>query len=486
MSRRILFLGILVGVFSSAAQVEFSTPFSDGMVLQRDTTVPIWGTASAGEKVTVSFAGQEVSSVADVEGKWRVDLSPLGPSKTGRRLTASGSDSGSVLEDVLVGEVWIVSGQSNCELPLVGKTPHFSDRQGLLVAGMTYRPDIRFVQASGDDGNVLPRREMRTRASWKPFVPENLRTAPSFSAIGVYFALDIHAAIDMPIGLIGIYSGGSNIEAWIPREGFCGVDDAGPGRTCARPPSVLWNALVAPWCPMALRGFLWYQGCANSNRKAEADDWYRRMMHALYDSWSKAFENPDLKLYFAELAPYVNWWDIQTCQAKFAAEEKNADMVTTCDVGNVHDIHPNEKGTVGKRLAALALRYDYGFTNLVADAPVPLRCVAKGRLVELDCLHAGSWWIYHDDWGVDVPFELADADGRWKPARLVNTVNGCTNAVPWKTKGVVDGGGTLVLSADGVEDPVKIRYLYQRPWTGFLYSADSGLPLGPFEAPVEH
>lgn len=498
-------------VFEMGASVEFSTPFGDGMVLQRGRPVPVWGKAFPGDEVAVRFAEQEKTATADAEGRWRVNLDPMPASTEGRTLAVEcikGRNEGSsqIVSDVLVGEVWIVSGQSNCELPLVGRNPHFSERQGILIANMTHRPLVRFAKTE-TAWSAEPRHELRKRAEWRKCIPENLRLPYAFSAMGICFALDVFAETGVPIGLVGAYLGSTNIEPWIPRAGFDGVPGAewcrdwqtlplgsdrkkltvtGHVTTLNRQPSVLWNEMVAPWAPMAVRGVLWYQGCSNSSRgKSDGSgDWYRRMMHALYDSWSRAFENPGMRLYFAQLAPFDDWWDIQTCQSEFAAEEPNAAMVTTCDIGNAHDVHPNEKATIGKRLAALALRHDYGFDDLVADAPVLRRCVADGETVRLDFSDASGWWLYNANWSVDVPFEIADESGVWHKARLVNTVNGLTNSVPWKTKGAIDGGGTLVLAAEGVLAPVAVRHLRRRPWMGFLYSTDSGLPLGPFEAKV--
>ena len=507
-------LSLLLGL-SVRASVQFATPFGDGMVLQRERPVPVWGTAEKGATVEVRFAGQVKKTVAGANGDWRVTLDPLPASKTGQPLVAAilpapnpttqQSDNQTILSDVLVGEVWLVSGQSNCEVPLVGDVPHFGDRNGILVANMTHRPFIRFAYASTYAYSLQPRKELRKRAEWKAFTPKTLREGRNFSAMAVYFALDVQSEIDVPIGLVGVYWGGTRIEPWIPLEALKGVK--GSEWCLAEPavaqkdwrkdrfggrlnwpnsqPSVLWNDMIAPWCPMAARGVLWYQGCSNSARSGkDENDNYRLLMHALYDSWSKAFGNPSMKLYFVQLAPFANWWDVQLAQARFAAEEKNAALVTTCDIGNLHDIHPNEKGTIGKRLAALALKRDYGFTDLVADAPTVTWCAAEGDKVRMDFTDAHGWWLYNADWSIDVAFELSGADGVWKRARLVNTVNGYTNAVPWKTTGKIDGGGTLVVAAPGVAQPVRVRYLHERPWAGHLYSTDSGLPLGPFEAPV--
>ena len=157
--------------------------------------------------------------------------------------------------------------------------------------------------------------------------------------------------------------------------------------------------------------------------------------------------------------------------------------MTTADIGNGPDIHPNQKGTIGKRLAALALKHDYGFTDLVADAPTPAGiCSEEGRLA-LHFNNAKSWTYYDPAWGVDYGFEIAGADGVWKKAYLVNGNDGKTKVEPGKTKGIIEGRD-LLLAADGIEKPLKVRYLYEKPWIGGLF-ADSGLPLGPFEAEVK-
>lgn len=490
--------GAAVALMASAAwaEVKLASPFADGMVLQRDREVAVWGTADAGEKVKVSFAGNAVETTADEKGAWRVSLPKMSASKESRELVVNDLK----ISDVLVGEVWYCCGQSNTELPLVGKHPHFQDRQGHLVAQMTRKPLVRYAYAANYRWSAEPKSAADYPVAWKTFTPENLGTLPSFSAMGVYFALELHAALDIPVGIVGSYWGGTNIDAWTPRCGYDGKEalkdvadwpvatpkdwkdemKKGPVSAGNQQPTVLWNEMVEPWCPMTMRGFIWYQGCHNAG---EAER-YCDKMHALYDGWSKKFENADLKLYFVQLAPYSqSWWRIQLAQAKFAAEEKNAALVTTVDIGNGDDIHPNEKGTIGKRLAALALKHDYGFTDLVADVPT-LRgiCSEEGRLV-LSFNDAKSWYVYHPAWGADYGFEIAGTDGAWKKAYIVNANKGAKKTIPWHTNGSCTGRD-LVLAADGVEKPMKVRYLYNKPWVGTIY-ADSGLPLGPFEAEVK-
>jgi len=480
----------------ASAAVKFATPFADGMVLQREAKTAVWGTAGAGEKVSVSFAGQTLETTAGADGRWLVRLAPMPASKEGRVLRANDAE----VRDVLVGEVWFCCGQSNTELPLVGGNPHFSDREGRLVAGITRLPCVRFAYASNYRWSPVPRETAQYPVQWKKFTPENLGAAPSFSAMGVHFAISLYAALDVPVGIVGSYWGGTNIDAWTPREGYEGAPESlrytfdypvvaddkwtdackkGPIGAPNQQPTVLWNEMVAPWCPMTMKGFVWYQGCHNSGEA----QFYCDKMHALYNGWSKKFENPGLKLYFVQLAPFSRtWWDIQLAQARFAAEEKNAGMVVSVDVGNGWDIHPADKGPLGRRLAALALNRDYGFDRLVADSPVFREARADGESLVLSFDHADGWYVYNADWGVDVPFELAGEDGVYRPAHLVNANKGENKTVAWHTTGVVHGRN-LILKADGVREPRKVRYLYNEPWTGNVFSA-AGLPLGPFEASV--
>ncbi len=488
---------LLAAAVSCAAwgEVKLGTPFGDGMVLQREKKVCVWGTAEKGETVTVKFAGKSARAKADADGAWRVQLPPLKASKESRTLTVTGSKTKKpiALTDVLVGEVWYVSGQSNTEMPLVGERPHYQDRDGILAAHMTFRPFIRYAYASDYKTSVTPKKTAEYPVEWKKFSPETLGTKPSFSSMGVYFALELYAALDVPIGLVGSYWSGTTIDAWTPVEGYAGKDALAEPRDWKRlteaewnakkpqhpvfnvlqnQPSVLWNEMVESWCPFVFRGLIWYQGC---NNLKDGEEGYLAKLHAFYDGWSKKFENPQMKMYIVQLAPYKNaWFPVQKAQARFCAEEKNAAYVTTCDIGNPADIHPSDKRTVGKRLAALALKHDYGF-DFPADPPKLVSAKAEGKRVVLSFTDAEGWYVYDPAWKEPQGFEVAGADGAWRAAKLKNLSNA------WQ--GFIDGKN-LVLVADGVEKPVKARYLANPPGVGRVYSKTSGLPLGPFETDV--
>ncbi len=486
-----------------SATVRLGAPFVDGAVLQAGRPVPVWGVAAGGACVTVSFAGQEKMARADATGAWQVSLDAMEPSSEGRVLSAverGGGASRIVISDVLVGEVWVCSGQSNAECPLWGPDPRFRDGNGALYAMLTDMPDVRYVKTP----NVMaiePRRDVSVR--WTKMTAHEL-TDPKVakpSAMGFYFATLLASSLHVPVGLVDSTWGGTNIDAWTPRSGYEGKPELavecawpsmtrdawrqemakGPISAAVQQPSVLWNAMVAPYVPMAVRGVIWYQGCHNNGEALR----YGSKLHALYDGWSREFRNPDLRFRLVQLAPYkCSWFELQLQQAKFAAEEKNAEIAIANDVGNLTDIHPNDKRTVAARLVALTLRHDYGRTDVKSDSPTLASWrVADGAFV-LTFDHAESWFLYHDDKGdTSTGFEIAGADGVWHKARLENVdvpIHPKTGEPNFRG-GV--RGRELVVRAEDVAAPKALRYLYSHPWFGALKN-EVGLPLGAFRVDV--
>ena len=494
--------------------IELGAPFSDGMVLQRDMKVPVWGTAAPSARVTVSFAGQTAETTAGTNGVWRVDLKPLATSSVGRDLVVTESapsnqpteqsDHQAVLHDVLVGEVWLCAGQSNMDAPLWSGSMHYADAKGGLRGQMTRKPLVRYCK-SGQVASIRPLRQTKSRCVWRKFQPENLRAeGPCFSGVGFYFALELHNALGIPVGVVGAYWGGTTIRAWTPPEGMETVGETKPAakqqllegaafqkkvdEAKARgekylpqfhqQPSVIWNAQVFPFAPMAMRGFIWYQG--------ETDAWfghkYAPWLHALYNGWSKAFENPALKMRFAQLAPAGsgNLAPLMEGQEIFAHEEPNAKMAVISDRGAIHDWHPTDKETVGMRLAALALKYDYGWTEMKADAPTLKDWKLKDGKFVLSFDHAEGWLLYNEDWTNDNLFEVAGKDGVWKEAKLVNCGAKFDN---WMTYALIEHP-ELHLKSDAVAEPVAVRYMGQNRTSGVLYN-QATLPLGPFELKVK-
>ena len=496
------------------AKIELGVPFSDGMVLQRGMKVPVWGKVTPSklqQKIKVEFAGQvKTADIGAGHNTWRVDLDPMEASGEGRTLTVSIIAPGflfgtTVLErvevkDILVGEVWFASGQSNMECPIWGGNTRYRDMKGALMTTMTRLPLVRYVKCPRD-WHVEPRPHP---AKWCTFTPEFLQRfhradgarGVELSAVAFYYARELHLALGVPVGIVDASWGGTNIDAWTPRSGYEGCDASiqatadypvkadwkaetdkkGPISGNHQQPTVIYNGMVAAFAPMAMRGFIWYQGCHNDGES----DLYCAKLHALYEGWRRDFANPALKLYLVQLAPWFkNWLGICMAQTKFCAEEPNAALAVTADVGNFDDIHPNDKEIVAKRLVVHALKRDYGFSIPEDDSPV-LKSVsfADGKAT-LVFDHAKDWYVYAKDRSNAPAFELAGEDGAWQPAMIVNYRS--------KKDGGMDGnsyfidGPEIVLASDKVAAPVKVRYMGKNRTSGTLYN-EASLPLGPFEA----
>ncbi|MBO5906061.1 MAG: hypothetical protein J6Q84_06560 [Kiritimatiellae bacterium] len=471
------------------AKIEMGAPFSDYAVLQRNMKLPVWGKATVGNEITVDFAGQKSSTKVNAEGKWRVDLSPLEASAEGRKMTIQelASDGGVVdtfeVKDVLVGEVWFASGQSNMECPIWEPNPRYRDANGGMMINATFLNNVRYASIK-HKWSTEPEFQ---KTQWRRFIPSDLKSGRHFSAVGFYYAREIYLALGgVPVGIVSANWGGTNIDAWTPRSGYENSDPSikataeypvkknwtpkdakGPIGRAHQQPTVLWNGMVSAWAPFANRGFIWYQGCHN----AKEANLYCAKMHALYNGWSKEFENPNLKLYFVQLAPYkTNWMKLVAAQNKFAAEEKNAAIAVTADVGNFSDIHPNNKEIVAKRLALHALKNDYGFDISEVNSPVFKSVKFEGAKAIATFENVSFWYVYADNRSTQPAFELAGKDGKWYPAKLLNV-----NELG-QVKGV-----DLELKSDKVAEPVKIRYMGRNNTMGTIYNQVS-LPLCPFES----
>lgn len=508
---------IMVAAFAALAAspllaaIKLGCPFTDGVILQRDMNVPVWGSVTGDNlkdcKVKVEFAGQ--GKLADIgpDGKWKVKLDPMGASKESRKLVVSVLAGGTVREkaevdDVLVGEVWFASGQSNMETPIWGHGTRYRDMKGALMTTMTRLPYVRYAKSAHKWS--LDRRELT--AKWCRFTPENLQIhcrkacgykgwGTPLSAVAFYYARELYLALDVPIAIVDASWGGTNIDAWTPRSGYTGCDPKieatakfplkeykewddkkhrkGPVSSGHQQPTVLFNGMVADYAPMAMRGFIWYQGCHNSGEA----HLYCAKLHALYNGWSREFENPALKFYLVQLAPWQqNWLGICMAQTQFCGEQKNAALAVTADVGNFHDIHPNDKEIVAKRLAVHALKRDYGFAIPEDDSPVCKKAELKDGAAVVEFDNVTYWYIYADNYSRNLPFEIAGADGKWHPA-VVTNFRKAKNGKPTE---FIDGA-TLVLKSDKVAEPRKVRYMGKPRTAGTLYN-ETSLPLGPFEA----
>ena len=493
----LLAMSVAAAPGTEPVKFELGSPFSSGMVLQRGIPVNVWGFAPPLANVSVSFGGARVSCTADANGRWRVKLPKMEADASPRKLVATCGGKNIVVDDVLVGEVWLASGQSNMDCPLVGRNTRYRDRQGSLVAQMTHKPQVRYLRSTGG-WQRYPRERAAQPLVWRKFVPENLMSDHTCSAVAAYFALDLHSALSVPIGIVCAYVGGTNIDAWTPAEGTASMPELAdvsrwtyydnsnwptnfnkyPWRSPSQQPAVLWNGLVAPLAPYSCRGMIWYQGCHNF----PDGEWQRycSKMHALFNGWKLKFENEDFVIRFAQLA--TGFSTLCTMQAKFEREQPAAAMAVICDVANRDDIHPWEKETVGRRLAVHALRRDYGFADIRDNSPSVKEVVRDGTNLVVVCRDAKGLYLYNSDRSLRNNFEIAGPDGKWKRARIVNIVpsRGANGGVS-SNGGAITDPDRIVLCADGVDAPSRVRYFFTPPFYGSIYN-EVNLPLGPFES----
>jgi sialate O-acetylesterase len=486
---------------TALADVVPASLFTDHMVLQREKPVAVWGTADAGEKVIVTFAGQTKETVASDAGKWSVTLDALKMSKDGATLTITGKNT-VTLSDVLVGEVWLCSGQSNMEWRLA------IARDGEKEVAAANHPAIRLF-------NVSPKKKPATEpqssvdAKWEACTPES---AKNFSAVGYFFGRMLHEKLDgVPIGLINSSWGGMPAEAFTPvakldKPEFVPVmkqwekfiadnpeaikkweadraewqkqveaaKAAGkePPREPARPPGPnspqrpgnLWNGMIHPLVPYGIRGVIWYQGESNAPRAKE----YGVLLPTMIESWREAFGQGDFPFLVVQLANYIptqkpeemgRWAVLRESQRQTALKTKNVGMAVIIDIGEPKDIHPKNKQDVGARLARLALVDTYGLKDLVKQGPTPVD-VQYGSRVAIKFADVGTGMKVKGD--SLAGFEVAGEDGVYKPAEAK-----------------LDGDVVYVGSAE-VPAPVAVRYAWLDNPTATLFNSDD-LPATPFE-----
>ena len=436
------------------------------MVLQRNASVSIWGNADKGEKVVVKFAGQQKTTVADGEGKWMVKLDAMSATDKPRDLIISGNNT-IVLKNILVGEVWLCSGQSNMEYTMMkeSKFAHAKRSTGIdSVALKNERnPFIRLFLVKrdltkGDAANV--------NKGWNEAEDESLR---AFSAAGYFFAKKIYEELRIPIGMIGSSVSGSNIEPWMSGEVKNGnnpqtisIDESAPGK--------FYLGMVKPLAPFTLKGFLWYQGETNCFLK-EAPVYGFKFKH-LINSWRALWNDAAAPFYFVQIAPFdyskskgnkivlteTDLPDFRAAQASALSLPHTGMIVTTDLVDSTGDLHPTYKWEIGKRLALLALAHDYGKT-IEYSGPVLKAVRVKGNTAELSFDHVGAGMTSNKEpltW-----FEAAGSDGVYHPAEATIAQD------------------KVIVSSAAVSSLASVRFGWNEAAQPNLFNKD-GLPAVPF------
>jgi sialate O-acetylesterase len=483
----------------AADDLRLASVLSDHMVLQRDKPVAIWGWADPGESVTVSFAGQSKSAIAATDGKWSLRLDALTASAEPRTLLATGKDGRKVeVKDVLVGEVWLGSGQSNMAMTVAG-CYHFDEEKAAAKL-----PLIRHYRESSGPADQ-PQAE--GKGAWQACTPD---TVGGFSATLYFFGREIHREVGVPVGLINTSVGGTPIESWVAAE----VQSSDPetranydtrleayrkfdpaqapalhqrqlaiwkaasekARANGTPfvipppkdplamhklkggPAGLFNGKVVNLTPCTLRGMLWYQGEGNAGNPGL----YQKQLTQLVTSWRRLWQD-DVPFAWVQLpnftSPGEGWPRVREAMLKTLALPKTG-MAITIDLGDAKDIHPKNKQDVGKRLSYWALGTVYGKNVPAISGPLPAGVTVAGNTVTISFKHANGG-LQSITGGPLTGFQMAASDQQWHPAeaRIV--------------------GDTVRVSSSAVAQPVAVRYAW-KDWPEFSLANGAGLPASPF------
>lgn len=498
-------LALAVCSFTAQANVTLAPLFRDGAVLQQGKSVPVWGQADPGEKITVEFQGQKKEVTAGADGKWRINLDPLSVSATPTELIATGKNTVKV-SDVLVGEVWICSGQSN--MAWYVKNAKDFDQE----AAAANLPLIRHFKV---ELKPSEKPEDTLNGEWATCSPQ---TVGDFSATGYFFGRELYKTLNVPIGLINTSYGGTPVESWMSdaalkeNPAFASVfarwkqtlsdypnqlkiyeqraekwkadreaaqkagqpfatrpprKPDGPGSRMS--PSSLFNAMVHPLIPYGIRGVIWYQGEANAARFTE----YGALFQGMITQWRRDFAQDNVPFYFVQLAnlerkadPSSEQWAFQREAQASALKLPHTGMAVAVDIGEAGNIHPKNKQEVGRRLALIALALTYEKGGEYAG-PVFKSAQADGSAMKVSFDHARGLKV------LDTPgtYELAGADRKFYPAsaRVV--------------------GEELVVTSPSVTQPTAVRYGWKNNPSINLYN-EAGLPAPPFrsddwEAPAD-
>lgn len=521
--RRIFFGALLFASTFAQAKVELSHLFADHMVIQRDTQAPVWGWADPGERIAVSTSwGERVVATTDAKGKWLLRITTPSASTAPQTISVVGDSQPDVtltLEDVLVGDVWIASGQSNMEFRQhQSLQPNQEDRDYPLIR------TINLNHVATD----IPQERVPLRQTW---IGCSERDAHHFSAAAFYFARRIFNETGVPIGLLSCSWGGMPIERFIPAAGFVSspelkeiadeiavLDPATPAGQAAyaktmqayaawlptaqaalaageypnpapemptmlgswktREATRIYNGMIHSLVPYAVKGAIWYQGEANMGHDIAL---YPAKKQALIETWRALFQSGEFPFYFVQLAGFQVSKGQPEGGDGFAPMREaqldclkipNTGMAVAIDVGNPHDIHPKNKQDVGKRLAQIALHNDYG-KDIVRSGPLYQSMQVQGSQIVLSFDNVGSGLMAATKLGLDAPtpqdtqqlehFAIAGADQAWHWAQA--TIQ----------------SDTVVVSAPEVTQPVAVRFAYTATPEKFNFYNKDGLPASPFK-----
>ncbi len=493
MKLRSFFLLVLLPASFLSAQITVPKVLSDHMVVQRDLPVHIWGRAPVGQQVSATFRGQTVTAESNRLGRFNIYLKPGeagGPFDITIK-SASADSQEIVIRDVLVGDVWIASGQSNMEFPM--------SRASTAAADLPHadNPRIRLMLVDKKAADY-PQDDLPTMG-WAASTPD---TAKDFSAVAWYFAREIEQREHVPVGVVDSTWGGTVAEAWVRLTALGQVASLDPlfasrgkmldnaadtenqlkdeqrqrdeAKAAGKPvpqfpwhpplaswgPGNLWNGMIAPLAPLPIRGVLWYQG--ESNSALERWPLYDRIMRTLIEDWRRQWAVGPFPFFYVQISnfkssPLEDWANLREQQVRTLGL-RNTAMAVTIDIGNPDDVHPTDKLTVGHRLALAARAITYGESNIEYSGPIFRQATPEGSSIRAWFDHAHGLTAKG---GEVTSVEVAGADGKFAPATAK-----------------IDGD-TLVATSPDVPRPVAIRYGWSNSPQCNLFNGE-GLPASPF------
>lgn len=447
---------ILLTALQASAKTELAALLQDHMVLQRNTEAALWGTDEPGTPISVVASwGSDASTVTDASGKWALKLKTA-PAGGPYSVTIAGTDQIHI-QDVLLGEVWVCSGQSNMEMPVKGFNgqPVYGSNE-LILQSKNNHIRLFNVQHTTSDTPLD-----HCDGIWRAAQSDSVA---GFSVVAYCFGKRLEQILDVPIGLIASAWGGTKAEAWTPQPtlstGFPEFYDGSitfenPQNT----PAQLYNAMINPLVPYTIQGAIWYQGESNKERP----DQYARLFPAMIKSWRTAWNQGDFPFYFVQIAPFIYWNKDSTflreAQLKTMQTVPNTGMAVTLDIGAEYVIHPPKKIEVGDRLAYWALAKTYDMRGVQFSGPVYKSMEVKEGKVQLAFDYAPEG--VSDMGGGFRDFEVAGADKIFHPA---NTKNIKGQLEVWNTD---------------VPEPVAVRYGWKNFVEGSLFNT-AGLPASSF------
>ncbi|MDD5855043.1 MAG: sialate O-acetylesterase [Prevotella sp.] len=462
MKKIFLLLATIMVVMGIKAKVTLPKIFSDGMVMQRETNANLWGEAKASSnvKITTSWDNKSYVVRSDSNGKWETSVKTP---KAGGPFSITFSDGEKLtINNILIGEVWICSGQSNMEMPMKGykNQPVDNAVEDILHSKdsnlrlFTVKRNSKFKPVDDVTGN------------WNEANPASIR---NFSATAYYFGRELRRSLDVPVGLIVAAWGGSACEAWMTADWLKAFPDAKiPAseediKSKNRTPTVLYNGMLHPLIGFSMRGVIWYQGEDNVTRYST----YADMLTTMIGGWRSVWKQGDFPFYFCQIAPYdyklinytVNSAFLREQQSKAELMNQNCGMAVLMDVGMDFGIHPRKKYQAGMRLALLALDKTYGVEGLTSESAYYDKMEIKGDTAVISFKRADMWIYGAKGYKSDL-FEIAGEDRIFHPAKA------------WIERSKV------YVKCDSVKTPVAVRYAFKDWADGDLFC--DGLPISSF------